>query len=91
MLTGDNVLFTHPPTGTPEAGKADIIDIIMLVKHVLYRLKFRENLMTLPTVRLVTITVAVDLEKAILVRGNFNRCTLFMTMILDKLKTRAGF
>ena len=47
--------------------------------------------MTLPTVRLVTITVAVILEKAILVRGNFNRCTLFMTMILDKLKTRAGF
>ena len=91
ILTGDNVLFNHPPTGAPETGKADIIDIIMLVKHVLYRLKFRDNLLTLPTLRLVTITVAIDLEKAILVRSNFNRGTLFMTMILDKLKTRAGF
>ena len=84
-------MFNYPPPGTRDAIKADIIDIIMLVKYVLYRLKFRANLLILPTVRLVAITVALDLEKAILVRSNFNRGTLFMAMILDKLKTRAGF
>ena len=84
-------MFNYPPPGTRDAIKADIIDIIMLVKYVLYRLKFRANLLILPTVRLVTITVALDLEKAILVRSSFNRCASLMTMILDKLKESAGF
>ena len=91
VLTMDNVLFNHPPPMTPETVKFDLIDIIMLVKHVLYRLKFRDNLLVLPTLRLVTVITVVDLERAVLVRNSLNRSASFMIIILDKLKTRAGF
>jgi hypothetical protein len=85
-LMEDNTLFNHPPPGIVEALTTDIIDIIMLVKHVLYRLKFRTNLQILPTTRLVTITAAMDLEKAISVRSYLNKGAVVMTMFLDKLK-----
>ena len=91
VLTMDNVLFNHPPPMTPETVKFDLIDIIMLVKHVLYRLKFRDNLLVLPTLRLATVITVVDLERAVLVRNSLNRSASFMIIILDKLKTRAGF
>jgi hypothetical protein len=88
VLTEDNILFNHPPLGIGAALTNDIIDIIMLVKHVLYRLKFRTNLQLLPTTRLVIITAAMDLEKAISVRSYLNKGAV---MFLDKLKTRVGF
>jgi hypothetical protein len=91
ILTEDNILFNHPPPGIGAALTKDIIDIIMLVKHVLYRLKFRTNLQLLPTTRLVTITAAMDLEKAISVRSYLNKDAVMMAIFLDKLKTRVGF
>jgi hypothetical protein len=91
VLMEDNILFNHPPPGIGAALTNDIIDIIMVVKHVLHRLKFRTNLQLLPTTRLVTITAAMDLEKAISVRSNLNKGAVMMVMFLDKLKTRAGF
>ena len=42
-LTRDNIMFNHPPDATSESHQYDIIDTIIVIKHALYRLKFREN------------------------------------------------
>ena len=48
----------------------------MVVKHAIYRLKFRENIAALPSVRLLMVIVAIDLEKAITVRNYMNKDTV---------------
>ena len=43
-ITRNQVMFNHPPPGLTDQEKRDVIDIIMVVKHVLYRLKFRDDI-----------------------------------------------
>ena len=72
-LTRDNIMFNHPQDAPTESHQYDIIDTIMVIKHALYRLKFRENMANLPSLRLITIIAAMDLEKATTVRDYFNK------------------
>ena len=41
----------------------DLTDILLIVKHVIYRLRFRENLNVMPVVKAVIIEVILELEK----------------------------
>ena len=40
----DQAMFTHPPDGLKDQEKRDFIDIIMIIKHLVYLLRFKENL-----------------------------------------------
>ena len=72
-LTRHNIMFNHPPDAPSESHQYDIINTVMIIKHALYRLKFRENMANLASLRLITIIAAIDLEKAVTVRNYYNK------------------
>ena len=90
-LSRDNIMFNHPIDGVSDSQKYDVIDIVMVSKHVIYRLKFRENLNRLPTLRLIIVMVALDLEKVVNVRNHLNKESIFINETMNVLKVRAGF
>ena len=61
IINSDNVMFNYPPTSQLQE---DVIDIIMIMKHVLYRLKFRENRNVFPSSRMDTVITALELESS---------------------------
>ena len=84
-------MFNHPVGGLSEGQATDIIDVVMIFKHAMYRLKFRENMARLPTPRLLMVIVALDMEKAIRVRNYLNKDAVFINDITCVLKARVGF
>ena len=85
-FTKDNIMFNISPGNFTQDDKKDVRDVIMLAKHAIYRLKFRDNLTRLPTIRLLTIIIALDLEKTIRVRSHFNENSQFLSLVANKLK-----
>ena len=90
VISLDNVLFNHSPP-TIRNNRRDIVDLFMLVKHVLYRLKFRTDLATTPSLRRVLVIAVIDLEKAISVRNSLNKNTTLFTNVTESLQSRVGF
>lgn len=84
-------MYNHPIGGVSDSQKYDVIDITMVIKHAIYRLKFRENMNRLPTPRLLIVIAALDLEKAVKVRNYFNKESIFINEVTNVLKARAGF
>ena len=83
LLDRDNVLYNYPPQHLKTGEKEVLVDIIMLTKHILYRLKFRDDIETLPSVRRILIILSIELNKAKTVR-NFMSVTsqvIFATKI----------
>ena len=91
VLSRDNIMFNFPPSGIGDSQKYDIVDIVMIVKHAIYRLKFRENIAALPSIRLLMVIVSIDLEKAIVVRNFMNKDSYLLSDVTEKIKSRAGF
>ena len=89
VINSDNVMFNYPPDATSQL-QEDVIDIIMIMKHVLYRLKFRENRNVFPSPRMATVIAALELEKIIKVQNYMNKDAPFITNFTKNLKTRAG-
>ena len=81
-------MFNHPPAGLNDQEKRDVVDIIMIVKHVLYRLKFREDLTRLPSPRLVLTISSMELERAIMVRSYLGR---LISTFTEAVKSHVGF
>ena len=48
--------------------ETDINDIILIMKHILYRLRFRDRFDRYPTVRTTTIIIVIEIEKLIEIR-----------------------
>ena len=87
----DNIMFNVPPQGLSSNERRDFIDIVMLVKHVLYRLKFRHDPNSIPSVRRVLVVLCIDLEKAVLVRNFLGKNSHMLQRFLASVQTRAGF
>ena len=87
VISLDHVLFNH----SPPTNRRDIVDLLMLVKHVLYRLKFRTDLASTPSIRRVLVIAVIDLEKAIVVRNSLNKNTTLFTNVTESLRSRVGF
>ena len=58
QLTSDCILFHHINNNIPTKARHDLNEMEVIVKHVLYRFKFRENIDRYPSIRQATITVA---------------------------------
>ena len=43
VLSSDLILFNHPAPGMNHLHARDLTDIIMIAKHVIVKLKYREN------------------------------------------------
>ena len=91
IITRDQVMFNHPPEGLNKYEVRDLIDFIIIIKHVLYRLKYRERIERVPSSRLILTITCMELEKALLAR-NFlgQRATLFSSFS-NALKEHVGF
>ena len=85
------ISFNHPPEGLNKYEVCDLIDFIIIIKHVLYRLKYRERIERVPSSRLILTITCMELEKALLAR-NFlgQRATLFSSFS-NALKEHVGF
>ena len=90
-IARNQVMFNHPPAGLTDQEKRDVVDIIMIVKHVLYRLKFREDPNCLPSPRLVLTVTAMETEKALMVRSYMGKPTRLVSTFLEAIKTHVGF
>ena len=89
--TVDSILFQKLPRPLNQELAKDLTETIMIVKHVLYRLRFRENLQRFPSLRLVTITVAMEMEKLASIRQGQGLSTIGIETMIDDLKTMVGF
>ena len=87
----DQAMFNHPPDGLNDQERRDLVDIIMVTKHVLYRLKFRENMNRVPSTRLVTTITCIELEKASVVRDFLGKASSTFTSFIGMLKEQVGF
>ena len=62
-ITSDLVLFHKMPNGTSTQERADLIDVFMIYKHIIYRTRFRENIQNIPTSKLIIISMILELQK----------------------------
>ena len=62
-LSCDVVLFHVKPEGISDEKQKDLTDILMIVKHVIYRIRFRENVNVFPTTKAVIIDIIMEMEK----------------------------
>ena len=85
-LTLDAVLFHHLPNCRDKQVKSTLTDVLMIIKHVIYRLCFRENIDRHPTVKLVIITVILEIQKYILLRTRNGNDTEMLKSINLKLR-----
>ena len=84
-------MFNHPPAGLTDQEKRDVVDIIMVVKHVLYRLKFRDDLNRIPSTRLVLTMSAMEVDKALMVRSYLGKPTNLLSTFMQMIKSHVGF
>ena len=90
QLNSDLVLFNHIPNSLPDQLAVDLLQIVMIVKHLMYRFKFRENLTRLPTMRLSLLTAALELDKTIMVRQRNGLDSYFLANMVEKIKNHVG-
>ena len=69
IITRDQVMFNHPPEGLNKYEVRDLIDFIIIIKHVLYRLKYRERIERVPSSRLILTITCMELEKVYHLKG----------------------
>ena len=86
-LDRDTIMFNQVK-GT---NKEDLRDIIMVTKHVIYRVKFRENPNRLPTKRMILVMVVLEIEKVILLKNYKNKISFFMHDFNNELRNVCGF
>ena len=85
------VLFQRLPPSYNRLLANDLTDIIMSTKHILYRLRFRQNVQRFPTLKLATINVALELDKVIGIRHNGCLWAIGLEAMSEKLKSLVGF
>ena len=64
-LTSHLVLFHKMPAIVQPQQRQDIIDLLLIFKHVIYRTRFRQNQNRQPTTKLITISIILELEQVL--------------------------
>ena len=91
VFSPDNIMFNYPPDHLTDLESRDCLDIIMLVKHILYRLRFRENIDSVPSSRRILVELVIELEKVSLVRNFMNKNTNLFPIFIAHIKNVVGF
>ena len=89
-LTSDLIMFNHPPNHLPDTFVDSLINIIMTAKHRLYRLRFRDNMQRFPSRRASLLSIALDLEKVILIRYHSGLDCSFLENFNNRIKAIVG-
>ena len=90
-LSLDTIMYNHPPEHLRDQEIRDCIDIVMMVKHILYRLRFRPNPDVVPSTRRILVECSIELEKANTVRNFLNKSSLIFTKFIELIKNSVGF
>ena len=45
--------------------KCEINDVLLVTKHIVYRVRFRENVDRFPTIRMMVLTLIIELQKLV--------------------------
>ena len=91
QLNLDLIIFHKFPDNLPKMAANDLNDIILMGKHVIYRFKFGENSERHPSLRLTTITLALELERLVEVRKKKGEIFSDMETIINEMKRLEGF
>ena len=83
-LTENMVMFHVYESDASESGRRDIDDLLIIFKHVLWRLRFRENTNRFPKAKLVIVTLIIELEYLLKCRQIMGAETFG---VLDMIKT----
>ena len=54
-------MFNHTPPQMRKEDAKDLVCILMIAKHTILRIKYRDNQDRLPTVKLFTISIALEI------------------------------
>ena len=82
----DSVLF-HKITGCEnEDLKCEINDVLLVTKHIVYRVRFRENVDRFPTIRMMVLTLIIELQKLVPAKRRVNKRTCGLVDIIKLLR-----
>ena len=70
--------------------RLNVIELIMIIKHILYRLKFRENYQSFPTQKRVLLLTVIELEKLITCRKFLGKDYGFLFDIKNAFREKLG-
>ena len=84
-LTENMVLFHVYESDASTTERRDIDDLLIIFKHVLWRLRFRENTERFPTARQVIVTLIIEMENLLKCRekvgeGNFGILEMILSL-----------
>ena len=89
----ENILFNHNAhnhQGRPD-DKEQIVEAIMIAKHTIIKIKYRETTNHYPTERLTCMMLILDMEKEITAKKNKNgKCDL-LKEIQDNHGSQVGY
>ena len=84
----DSILFHYLP-GVKKEIRIYVIELLMLTKHIIYRLKFRDD-MKFPTHKRVILLIVIELEKLISCRKAESKQFSFLFNIQNSLREHIG-
>ena len=91
ILNSGLIMFIHTTPQMRKDDAKDLVSIIMIAKHTILRIKYRDNQDRLPTVRLFTISVAMEIDRNIMIRKHHNKQTNILCLRANQLKESDGF
>ena len=65
QLSSDMIMFNQVPQSLTDSEKTDLTDIVMTLKHRIYRYKFRDNMQRIPSHRETTLFSALDIDRKV--------------------------
>ena len=86
----DAILFHYLPNIKDDRLRLNVIELIMIIKHILYRLKFRENYQRFPTQKRVLLLTVIELEKLITCRKFLGKDYGFLFDIKNAFREKLG-
>ena len=91
ILSSDLLMFNHTPPQMRKEDAKDLVCILIIAKHTILRIKYRDNQDRLPIVTLFTISVALEIEGNIMIRKHHNKQTNILCLMANQLKESVGF
>ena len=85
------VLFLKLPLGVEASQRRDIYDIITVTKHVLYKVRFRDDPDRIPSIRRLIILTIDDLELTAHLKHINQTKTRIFSDVVDNLRASIGW
>ena len=82
-----NTVLFHKITGCEDEDlRCEINDVLLVTKHIVYRVRFRENVDRYPTIKMMMLTLIIELQKLVPAKRRVNKRTCGLTDIIQQLR-----